>query len=69
MSQKQKRSRISFVLIHCRQTLEVMRPQFLRKYRELLASYEEEGWESWTTDTILILPLLPVTAITGITAL
>lgn len=26
------------------QTLEVMRPQFLRKYRELLASYEEEGW-------------------------
>ena len=48
------------------QTLEVMRPQFLRKYRELLASYEEE---SWTADTILILPLLPVTAITEITAL
>ena len=26
------------------QTLKVMRPQLLQKYRELLASYEEEGW-------------------------
>ena len=51
------------------QTLEVMRPQFLRKYRELLASYEEEGWGILDSGYDLDLAIAPVTAITEITAL